>query len=74
MAQLIGNDELPNNGSVHKFEGYQYGEVDVSFFHSDTVPGKGPDLHRHPYDEVFVVQEGELIFTVGDETIEATGG
>ena len=74
MAQLIGNDELPNNGSVHKFEGYQYGEVDVSFFLSDTVPGKGPDLHRHPYDEIFVVQEGELIFTVGDETIEATGG
>ncbi len=74
MAQAISNDELPNNGSVHKFEGYQYGNVDVSFFLSDTAPGKGPDLHKHPYDEVFVVQEGELTFTVGDETIEATGG
>jgi mannose-6-phosphate isomerase-like protein (cupin superfamily) len=74
MAQVISNDELPNNGSVYKFEGYQYGDVDVSFFLSHTASGKGPDLHKHPYDEVFVVQEGELAFTVGDETIEATGG
>jgi mannose-6-phosphate isomerase-like protein (cupin superfamily) len=74
MAQVISNDELPNNGSVYTFEGYQYGDVDVSFFLSHTASGKGPDLHKHPYDEVFVVQEGELAFTVGDETIEATGG
>ena len=51
MAQVISNDELPNNGSVYRFEGYQYGDVDVSFFLSDTAPGKGPDLHKHPYDE-----------------------
>ena len=74
MAQVISNAELPNNGSVYTFEGYQYGDVDVSFFLSDTAPGKGPDLHKHPYDEVFVVQEGELTFTVGEDTIKATGG
>ena len=74
MAQVIGNDDLPNSGSVYKFEGYHYGDVDVSFFLSDTAPGKGPDLHKHPYDEVFVVQEGELTFKVGEDTIEATGG
>jgi quercetin dioxygenase-like cupin family protein len=74
MTQVISNEELPNNGSVYKFEGYLNGDVDVSFFLSDTAPGKGPDLHKHPYDEVFVVQEGELTFTVGDETIKATGG
>jgi quercetin dioxygenase-like cupin family protein len=74
MAQVISNDELPNNGSVYTFEGYQYGDVDVSFFLSDTAPGKGPDLHKHPYDEVFVVQEGELTFTVGEDTLKATGG
>ena len=74
MAQVISHDELPNNGSVYTFEGYQYADVDVSFFLSDTAPGKGPDLHKHPYDEVFVVQEGELTFTVGEETIKATGG
>ncbi len=31
-------------------------------------------LHRHPYEEVFVVQEGTATFTAGDETIEAKGG
>jgi hypothetical protein len=50
MAQLISNDELPNNGSVYMFEGYQYGDIDVSFSLSDTAPGKGPDLHKHPYE------------------------
>jgi mannose-6-phosphate isomerase-like protein (cupin superfamily) len=36
--------------------------------------GGGPDLHTHPYAEVFVIQEGEVTFTVGDETIEAKDG
>jgi quercetin dioxygenase-like cupin family protein len=72
--QVIGNEELPNNGRVYRFEGYQYGDVNVSFFLSDTAPGKGPELHKHPYDEIFVVQEGQLTFVVDDATIEATGG
>lgn len=33
-----------------------------------------PRLHRHPYAEVFVIQAGQVIFTVGDEAVEATGG
>jgi mannose-6-phosphate isomerase-like protein (cupin superfamily) len=74
MAQVISNDELPNDGSVYTFEGYHYGDVDVSLFLSDTALGKGPDRHKNPYDEVFVVQEGKLTFTVGEDTIEATGG
>jgi len=74
MTQVIGNEELPNNGTVYKFEGCLNGDVDVSFFLSDTVPGKGPDLHKHPYDEVFVVQQGELTFSVVDETVETNGG
>jgi len=74
MTHVISNDELPNNGTVYRFEGYLYGDVDVSFFRSETPPGQGPELHAHPYDEVFVVQEGELTFTVGDTTVEAMGG
>jgi hypothetical protein len=34
MAQVISDDELPNSGSVHKFEGYLYGDVDVSVLHT----------------------------------------
>jgi quercetin dioxygenase-like cupin family protein len=37
-------------------------------------PEAAPKLHIHPYAEVFVVQDGELTFTVGDATIEASGG
>jgi uncharacterized cupin superfamily protein len=74
MTHIVYRDELPSNGSVYKFEGHLYGDANVSFFLSDTAPGKGPDLHKRPYEEVFVVQEGELTFTVGDETIDARGG
>ena len=74
MAHIIEKDELPHSGTAHRFEGYLHGEMDVSFFLSDTAPGKGPDLHKHPYDEVFVLQEGELTFTVGEDTLKATGG
>ena len=71
---VIDKDELPHSGSAHHFEGYLYGDADVSFFISETPPGKGPSLHTHPYAEVFIVQEGELTFTVGEDTVEATGG
>ena len=40
----------------------------------DAPPGSGPKLHRHPYEEVFVVQEGTATFTAGEETIQATSG
>jgi len=51
-------------------------------FHSATMsvitnelePGRGPALHRHPYEEVFVIIEGEATFTLGDETRVVRGG
>jgi mannose-6-phosphate isomerase-like protein (cupin superfamily) len=46
----------------------------VSIIVIDAPPGSGPKLHRHPYEEVFVIQQGRVTFTAGDETIEATGG
>jgi mannose-6-phosphate isomerase-like protein (cupin superfamily) len=46
----------------------------VSVIVVDVPPGSGPTLHRHPYEEVFVIQDGTVTFTAGDETIEANGG
>ena len=46
----------------------------VSIIVVDAPPGSGPKLHRHPYEEVFVVQEGTATFTAGEETIQATSG
>lgn len=38
----------------------------VSVIAVDAAPGGGPGLHRHPYEEVFVVLEGEATFILGD--------
>ncbi len=74
MTHIIDRDELPHGGTARRFEGYLYGGANVSFFLTDAPPGTGPGLHTHPYEEVFVVHEGEITFTVGDDTIEATDG
>jgi quercetin dioxygenase-like cupin family protein len=74
MTHVTNEDELPHSGTAHTFEGYRYGGANVSFFLTDGPPGTGPELHKHPYAEVFVVQEGDLTFTVGDATIEASAG
>ncbi len=59
---------------VGKFEGADAGTgVTVLFFSSETL-GAGPLLHKHPYDEVFIIRQGRARFIVGDETIEAEVG
>src|SRR3712207_6889332 len=60
--------------SLHDALPILHGDANVSFFLSETPPERGPGLHTHPYEEVFVVQEGELTFTIGDAAIKATGG
>jgi mannose-6-phosphate isomerase-like protein (cupin superfamily) len=66
-------DPAPGEGAW-EFEGHRYGDAGVSIIVVDAPPGAGPKLHRHPYEEVFVVQEGSATFTAGDEVIEAGGG
>jgi mannose-6-phosphate isomerase-like protein (cupin superfamily) len=46
----------------------------VSIILVDTAPGRGPSLHRHQYEEVFVLREGEVTFTIGDEERVARAG
>jgi len=75
MTILINMDELSLSGETARvFDGFQYGDTNVSFFLIDALPGDGPSLHLHPYEEIFVIQAGQVTFTVGDSTIEATGG
>ncbi|HEX8982282.1 MAG TPA: cupin domain-containing protein [Ktedonobacterales bacterium] len=40
----------------------------------DAAPGEGPRLHQHPYEEIFIFQEGMATFTVGDQTREGHAG
>lgn len=74
MAALIHKNDLPCGKTACTFEGYLHGDTNVSFFLSDSYPGHGPSLHMHPYEEIFIVQEGQPTFTVGDETIIADAG
>jgi len=74
MPHVIAKDELPHGGTAHRFEGYLYGDANVSFFLTDGPPGTGPAMHTYPYAEVFVIQEGEITFTVGNDIIETTSG
>jgi len=70
----INRDELPYLGNSHELEGYLHGGVPASLIFFAGPPGSGPRLHRHPYPEIFVIQEGEATFIVGDDTINAVGG
>jgi mannose-6-phosphate isomerase-like protein (cupin superfamily) len=70
-SHVINIDELPGGEDASRFDGHQHGSS-VSFFLTHNRPGTGPSLHRHPYDETFIVQEGRARFTLGDRTIEVT--
>ena len=70
---LLNRDELPHDGQTHEFEGVDQG-TDVSFIWVDMPPGGFVRLHKHPYKEIFIIQEGIATFTVGSETLEAHAG
>jgi mannose-6-phosphate isomerase-like protein (cupin superfamily) len=46
----------------------------ISLILDDSEPGHGPRLHRHPYDETWIVIEGTLTFQSGDERLTARPG
>lgn len=47
--------------------------VTVLHYGTDEI-GAGPRLHVHPYDELFIVQEGHARFFIGDQVIDAVAG
>jgi quercetin dioxygenase-like cupin family protein len=70
---VVRIESLPDSGNSYRFDGAAHA-APVSFFLLHTKPGDGPGLHRHPYAETFIVQEGQATFTVGGDTIEARVG
>jgi len=57
-----------------EFEGNVFGAGASVIFYSTEEIGRGPRLHRHPYDEIFIVRKGRALFTVGEEQFEAEEG
>jgi mannose-6-phosphate isomerase-like protein (cupin superfamily) len=70
-AYVVNRDELEVRG---EFEGHRHGDTGISLIFVDAAPGGGPALHRHDYDEVFVVQEGEATMTAGERRLVVRAG
>jgi mannose-6-phosphate isomerase-like protein (cupin superfamily) len=71
---IVNKDELQNYESTSEFEGYLHGDTDVSFILVDMQPGEGVRLHKHPYQEIFIIQEGVATYRVGTTMLEARAG
>lgn len=72
---ILHRDELTRYGNTYEFQGYQFGHTSISFIMIvDMLPGDGPRLHKHPYEEVFIIQEGQVTLTIGETTLEARAG
>lgn len=63
---FINLDQLPFIGMSHNFVGETQG-APFSIYFVKAPPGRGPELHRHPYVEVAITLEGTATITVGDE-------
>lgn len=71
---LINKDELSFVDQSYEFEGKLYGGVKASIILVDAPPGEGVQLHQHPYEEIFIVQEGQATYTVGTTDIAVKAG
>jgi mannose-6-phosphate isomerase-like protein (cupin superfamily) len=56
-----------------RFEGQDHGSG-ISLFLINNEPGAGPDLHKHPYSETWIVRSGTARFTADGEDVEAGPG
>ena len=73
VATVISLEELRRSPTAALFEGGE--EIAVSsFITAYPERGQGPQLHLHPYPELFVVQDGTAVFTAGDEEITVPAG
>jgi mannose-6-phosphate isomerase-like protein (cupin superfamily) len=62
---------VPDRARSFEGGGHQSG---LSVLLVDAPPGEGPRLHRHPYEEVFVVHAGRGTFTIDGAQAEAGPG
>jgi mannose-6-phosphate isomerase-like protein (cupin superfamily) len=66
---VIKSNAMP----TENVRGVEHG-ASISLILDCSAPGEGPRLHRHPYDETWVVVEGNLTFQAGDEQLDAAPG
>lgn len=57
-----------------EFVGARHGSETTIIFTLLEPHQKGPELHRHPYSETFVVRRGTVKFILGQESLAAKAG
>ncbi|MEE4242676.1 MAG: cupin domain-containing protein [Desulfopila sp.] len=73
---ILHRKDWASHGHLWKghFQGKDIGTNVTVLFYSTEELGVGPQWHFHPYDEIFIVREGNALFTIGDRKIEAKAG
>ena len=66
---LIRAGALPTGN----LKGVDHGAT-ISLILDHSEPEQGPKLHRHPYDETWVVIDGHLTFQAGDDRLDVGPG
>lgn len=74
VEQVVSFEELPSTAHAREFVGADHGGVPFSFILISAPPGAGPQVHRHPYPEVFIVESGLATFQLGDQVLEVAEG
>jgi mannose-6-phosphate isomerase-like protein (cupin superfamily) len=70
----IHQTDLPSVGMSYEFVGADHGGTAISFFLVNSEQGRGTRLHKHDYDEVVYVIEGQSTWTVGETVRQAKPG
>ncbi len=71
---VVRQEQLPSEGMSHEFIGDNHGGMGISFILVNAAPGQGPRLHKHPYEEIIIVQDGQARCVIGDEEREVRAG
>jgi quercetin dioxygenase-like cupin family protein len=71
--KVVRIEDIRQGPTSALFVGRDHG-ANVSFFVINCRRGEGPEPHRHPYEETFVVLEGSSEFTVDGNTFGVEAG
>src|SRR5687767_1281864 len=71
--ELIDGPVTRAGGELRVLQGSDYGLV-TSVMHSQIVPGSGPQRHRHPHAEIFVLHDGQGRYEVEGSHVDAVAG
>ncbi len=81
MSVVVSTADLPPLEGPHGIipgryllEGARFGLAHLTLVLGETAPGKGIPLHRHEYEELFIVHAGRGTYTVGEAIVEAGPG